>query len=99
MPGKGGEQPGLPTTTARGRQSQKLIFSGTYGVSLKFDPPQLHQFFSRGYGAIRSPARVSGDGRSLAASVAAVKEPAAVMAKLGRVEAGEGDVAKARDGS
>ena len=54
-----------PTTTSGGRQSEKLVFRGGYNdVPLKFDTPQLHQIFSRGY-AIRNPARVFG-GRQVA---------------------------------
>ena len=37
-------RPGSPATTARGRQSKKLVFRGAYNnASLKFDTPQLHQ--------------------------------------------------------
>jgi hypothetical protein len=36
-------QPGSSTTTARGRQSEELVFRGVCSVPLKFDTPQLHQ--------------------------------------------------------
>src|SRR5215470_12217589 len=44
----------------RGRQSQDLVFYAIYRAHLKFEPPQLHQIFTRGYGAGRNPAFVSG---------------------------------------
>ena len=45
-----------PTTTAGGRQSQKLVLHRPYGKPVKFDAPQLHQILTRGYGARRDPA-------------------------------------------
>src|SRR3972149_8826637 len=56
----GTHRPVTAATRARGRQSKKLVFCGTYREPVKFDTPRLHQILTRGYGAIRDPAVVFG---------------------------------------
>ena len=48
--GAGGHRARLPspTTSARARQTQKLVLCCIYGAPVKFDTPQLHHFFPRG---------------------------------------------------
>ncbi len=81
----------LPTGLVVGHSGTVIVAEAAEGVGLGGD--------DRGRYA-RTDARLAPDKREpLAASVAAVKEPTGVMAKLAAVEAGDVEVAEARDGS
>ena len=81
----------MPTGLVVGHSGTVIVAEAAEGVGLGGD--------DRGRYA-RTDARLAPDKREpLAASVAAVKEPTGVMAKLAAVEAGDVEVAEARDGS
>ena len=81
----------LPTGLVVGHSGTVIVAEAAEGVGLGGD--------DRGRYA-RTDARLAPDKREpLAASVAAVKEPTGVLAKLAAVEAGDVEVAEARDGS
>ena len=81
----------LPTGLVVGHSGTVIVAEAAEGVGLGGD--------DRGRYA-RTDARLASDKREpLAGSVAAVKEPTGVMAKLAAVEAEDVEVAEARDGS
>jgi hypothetical protein len=81
----------LPTGLVVGHSGTVIVAEAAEGVGLGGD--------DRGRYA-RTDARLAPDKREpLAGSVAAVKEPTGVMAKLAAVEAEDVEVAEARDGS
>jgi len=81
----------LPTGLVVGHSGTVIVAEAAEGVGLGGD--------DRGRYA-RTDARLAPDKREpLAAGVAAVKEPTGVLAKLAAVEAGDVEVAEARDGS
>ena len=81
----------LPTGLVVGHSGTVIVAEAAEGVGLGGD--------DRGRYA-RTDARLAPDKREpLAAGVAAVKEPTRVLAKLAAVEAGDVEVAEARDGS
>ena len=85
------ESKDLPTGLVVGHSGTVIVAEAAEGVGLGGDDRGRYE---------RTDARLAPDKREpLTASVAAVKEPTGVMAKLAAVEAGDVEVAEARDGS
>ena len=81
----------LPTGLVVGHSGTVIVAEAAEGVGLGGDDRGRYE---------RTDARLAPDKREpLAASVAAVKEATGVLAKLAAVEAGDVEVAEARDGS
>jgi hypothetical protein len=81
----------LPTGLVIGHSGTAIVAEAAEGVGLGGDDRGRYE---------RTDARLAPDKREpLAASVAAVKEPTGVLAKLAAVEAGDVEIAEARDGS
>jgi hypothetical protein len=85
------ESKDLPNGLVVGHAGTVIVAEAVEGVGLRGDDRGRYE---------RTDARLAPDQREpLAASVAAVKKPTGVLAKLAAVEAGDGEVAEARDGS